>query len=117
MKGKPANLPASVSARLRNLANRQGGGFELLMRRYALERLLFRLSRSKHRDRFVLKGAMLFSVWLSDPFRPTKDLDLLGFGEPTVAAIGAAEARRNRWTAIALWVIAALLLWIVWLIV
>ena len=51
--------------------------------RYALERLLYRLATSPHREAFVLKGAMLFLVWGGDTHRPTRDLDLLGFGEPS----------------------------------
>jgi hypothetical protein len=43
-----------------------------------LERLLHRLSKTSHRDRFVLKGAMLMTAWLGDPQRPTRDVDLLG---------------------------------------
>jgi hypothetical protein len=35
--------------------------------RYTLERLLYCLSKSKHRDKFVLKGAMLMRYWLDDP--------------------------------------------------
>jgi hypothetical protein len=54
-----------------------------MLTRYALERLLFRLSRSSHCDEFVLKGAMLFRVWANDPHRPTRDLDLLGQGDPS----------------------------------
>ena len=46
-----------------------------------MERLLYRLSVSGHRDRFILKGAMLFVTWVADPFRPTRDLDLLGYGD------------------------------------
>jgi hypothetical protein len=61
-----------------------------LLTRYVLERLLYRLSRSKHRDRFVLKGAILMTTWLDDPHRPTRDLDLLGFGDPDPEAIIAA---------------------------
>jgi hypothetical protein len=53
-----------------------------VLTRYALERLLYRLSRSKHRDGFILKGAMMFAVWSGDPHRATKDLDLLGTGTP-----------------------------------
>jgi hypothetical protein len=49
--------------------------------------LLFRLSRSPWRDKFILKGAMLYTAWWNDPFRPTQDLDLLGFGDPAIAAI------------------------------
>ena len=76
----PVNLPASIAGRLRNIAYKKRTNSEILLRRYAIERLLYRLSHSRHRDRFVLKGAMLFTVWLDDPFRPTQDLDLLGFG-------------------------------------
>jgi hypothetical protein len=46
-----------------------------------LERLLYRLSVSKHRDAFILKGALLFQLWTSEPYRPTRDLDLLGQGD------------------------------------
>ncbi len=87
MKGKPGNLPASIAARLRALAHEKNTNLELLLRRYALERLLLRLSLSSHHDRFVLKGAMLFTAWTGDPFRPTQDLDLLGFGDATVLAL------------------------------
>src|SRR3546814_15862998 len=55
--------------------------------RFALERLLFRLSQSPHADRFVLKGAMLMMSWFDDPHRGTRDLDLLGFGDPSEAAM------------------------------
>ena len=74
------NIGASVRARLLNLAMQRNQPFELLLIHYTLERLLYRLSTSKHRDKFVLKGAMLMRHWLDDPHRPTRDLDLLGFG-------------------------------------
>jgi len=87
MKDKPANIPASVLARLRNVAREKGTDYQLILRRYAIERLLHRLSVSPYRDQFVLKGAMLFMAWLEDPFRPTQDLDLLGYGDPAIASI------------------------------
>jgi predicted nucleotidyltransferase component of viral defense system len=74
------NMGASVRARLLNLARERNQPFESLLIRYTLERLLYRLSTSKHREKFVLKGAMLMRHWLDDPQRPTRDLDLLGFG-------------------------------------
>jgi hypothetical protein len=77
MKDRLTNLPASIGARLRNLARERDTNLELILRRYALERLLLRLSLSPHRDRFVLKGAMLFTVWLADPFRSTQVLTCL----------------------------------------
>ena len=81
MANAPRNMGASVRARLLNLARERGQVFDLLLTRYALERLLYRLSISTHRNQFVLKGAMLVTTWFDDPHRPTRDLDLLGFGE------------------------------------
>ena len=75
------NIGASIRARLLNLSRERNQPFELLLTRYTIERLLYRLSKSKHRDRFVLKGAMLMQHWFDDPHRPTRDLDLLGFGD------------------------------------
>src|ERR1700744_5982322 len=76
------NIGASIRARLLNLAKERNQPFDLLLTRYALERLLYRLSISKHHDRFVLKGAVLITSFMDDPHRPTRDLDLLGFGDP-----------------------------------
>ncbi len=86
------NPGASVRARLLNKARAERTDFQILLTRYALERLLYRLSVSDHREEFILKGAMLFTVWVADPFRPTRDLDLLGRGDNSVDAI--AEAFR-----------------------
>lgn len=71
---------ASVRARLLNIAKANGTDFNLVLVRFALERLLFRLSTSAHSDRFVLKGALLFTLWYDLPHRATRDADLLGFG-------------------------------------
>lgn len=51
-----------------------------MLTRYAMERLLYRLSMSAWSDQFLLKGAMLFDLWFDQPQRPTRDIDLLGFG-------------------------------------
>ena len=75
-----SNLPASILARLLNLAKTRGDDYSLLLNRFALERLLCRLSLSPHGDRFLLKGALLFALWYDEPHRPTRDADLLGFG-------------------------------------
>jgi len=83
-KQKPRNLAASVRQRLMNVARAQKEDFQLILTRYALERLLYRLSQSEHRDVFVLKGAMLFQLWGDQPHRPTRDLDLLGRGENSI---------------------------------
>jgi hypothetical protein len=58
------NMGASVRARLLDRARAQQSDFQVLLTRYTLERLLYRLSVSEHRDRFILKGAMLFSIWV-----------------------------------------------------
>lgn len=65
-----------------NQARQNAEAFDLILLRYALERFLYRVSESEHRDRFVLKGAMLFQVWGGQVHRPTRDLDLLGNGNP-----------------------------------
>ncbi|MGP1682276.1 MAG: nucleotidyl transferase AbiEii/AbiGii toxin family protein [Giesbergeria sp.] len=58
--------------------------------RYALERFLYRLGQSPHADHFVLKGAMLFNLWYAMPHRPTRDVDLLGYGASDLDAIAQA---------------------------
>jgi hypothetical protein len=80
---KPRDVGASVRARLLTLARQEGKAFDLLLTRYANERLLHRLSLSPHRSRFVRKGAMLMTTWFDDPHRPTRDLDFLGYGDST----------------------------------
>jgi len=81
------NIGESVRARLLQRSRDERTDFQILLTRYALERLLYRLSQSPHRNRFVLKGAMLFATWVAAPFRPTRDLDLLGYGETGPEAI------------------------------
>ncbi len=71
---------ASVRARLLNLAKAQGVDFNQVLVRFALERILYRLSQSPHAERFLLKGALLFTLWYDMPHRATRDVDLLGFG-------------------------------------
>ena len=81
------NIGASVRARLLNIAREQKQTFNFVLNRYAIERLLYRLSQSKHADRFVLKGATLLMTWFDEPFRGTQDLDLLGYGDPDPDAV------------------------------
>jgi predicted nucleotidyltransferase component of viral defense system len=78
---KPRDVGTSVRERLLTLARQKGQSFDLLLTRYANERLLHRLSLSPHRHRFVLKGAMLMTTWFDDPHRPTRDVDFLGYGD------------------------------------
>src|SRR5262252_3195594 len=84
---RPRNLGASIRARLLKLARERNQPFDLLLTRYVLERLLYRLSMSRHRDRFEFKGAMLMAVWFDNPLRRTRDIDLLGFGDAESEAI------------------------------
>jgi predicted nucleotidyltransferase component of viral defense system len=84
---EPRNMGASVRARLFNLSRERNQPFDLLLNRYVLERLLHRLSMTGYRSRFVLKGAMLMTAWFDMPFRPTRDLDLLGFGDDDPEAL------------------------------
>ncbi|MHB8578107.1 MAG: nucleotidyl transferase AbiEii/AbiGii toxin family protein [Dehalococcoidia bacterium] len=82
-----ANVAHSVHDRLLQLARVRQEDFNLLLTQYALERLLYRLSVSSHRNEFILKGAMLFRIWAEQPHRPTRDLDLLGSGDHSAARV------------------------------
>lgn len=77
-KGNPTNIAASVHPRLMNLARAEGRSFNDLLQFYAMERFLYRLSRSDHAVKFVLKGALLLRVWDPAAYRTTRDIDLLG---------------------------------------
>ena len=76
----PRNIAASVRARLLDRARQDRVDFNLMLTRYALERMLYRLSTSEWSNAFLLKGALLFDLWFDEPHRPTRDTDLLGFG-------------------------------------
>ena len=75
-----ANRAASIRDRLKQHADTTKEDFNLVLTRYGIERLLYRLATSKHSTQFVLKGALLFALWYGQPHRPTRDADLLGFG-------------------------------------
>ena len=79
----PSNVAASVHQRLLNVRDQTGEQFNHLLMRYGLERLLYRLQAAGHGDTFVLKAAVLFALWRDAPGRPTRDIDLLGFGDLT----------------------------------
>jgi len=81
------NTAASVRDRLMALARERGEDFQLILTQYGLERLLYRLSKSSYRDRFILKGAMLFILWGGQPHRLTRDVDFLGFGDSSEAGL------------------------------
>lgn len=87
MTGEKRNLGASVMARLLARARQSGDDFQILLTSYCFERFLHRLGASEVRDRFVLKGAMLLRLWSDQPYRATRDLDLLRRGDGSVQAI------------------------------
>jgi hypothetical protein len=75
-----ANLAASIRQRLLNRARQEQETFDAVLNRFGRERLLYRIGISEYRDQFLRKGAMLFALWYDMPHRPTRDMDLLGFG-------------------------------------
>lgn len=81
MSARTTGIAQSVQTRLARHAKAGGMDPNLVFARYAVERFLYRLSRSPHAERFVLKGALLMLAWLGETIRPTRDADLLGFGE------------------------------------
>jgi predicted nucleotidyltransferase component of viral defense system len=83
----PRNLSASIHRRLRNGARERGEDPQFVLQRYAAERFLYRLGISPHRENFVLKGAMLFSLWGGSVYRPTRDLDFTGYGSNEIEEI------------------------------
>jgi predicted nucleotidyltransferase component of viral defense system len=84
---KGRNTAASVRARLLALAQSKGEDYQRVLGRFAIERFLYRLGRSPHRDKFALKGATLFTLWTGQTHRPTKDLDLLGQGSSAIGEV------------------------------
>lgn len=78
---------ASIRARLLNVAKAQGVDFNQVLVRFALERILYRLTQSPHANRFLLKGALLFTLWYDMPHRATRDADLLGFGASDLESV------------------------------
>jgi hypothetical protein len=84
------NVAASVRQRLLNLARAEGRPFNEVLQHFVLERFLYRLGHSPCRDQFVLKGALMLAAWRSPVTRTTRDIDLLGRLENTVAQVESA---------------------------
>ena len=87
MKREPKNIAASIQARLLQRSRELNVEHQLTLARFGGERLLYRLSKSEFADRFILKGAALLLLWMGDATRPTKDVDLLGFGDTSAEAL------------------------------
>ncbi len=75
MKKEGANIPASIRVRLQNKAKETNRQFAEVLQYYGMERFLYRFSRSEHANKFVLKGALLFTVWRIPERRTTLDID------------------------------------------
>lgn len=86
---------ASIRQRLLNRARAEGEDFQVLLTRYVLKRFLYRLGRSAHRERFVVKGAMLFVLWEGSLHRMTRDLGPLGSGPSGIADVDQAVLDRS----------------------
>ena len=86
---KNKNYAASVRQRLLNYARSSDQDFMFVLRAFAMERLLYRLSRSPYVDNFVLKGAMLFKLWTGDFYRQTHDIDVLAFKSESIGSLKA----------------------------
>ena len=81
------DIQASIKARLLNKVKETGNEFELFLVRYANERFLYRLGASAMRDRCILKGAGLLTLWMGEPYRSTRDVDLLAMGQSNPSTI------------------------------
>jgi len=81
------NIPASIRQRLLDKSRADGRTFNEVLQYFAMERFLFRLSQSLYADRFILKGAMMLSVWHAAEARSTMDIDLLGRIDNAAAGI------------------------------
>lgn len=87
MKKEIKNIEASIKAQLQNKAKEANRPFSEVLQYYGMERFLYRFSKSKYVDKFVLKGALLFAVWQIPERRTTLDIDFLGRFDNQVAAI------------------------------
>jgi hypothetical protein len=100
---KKKNIAASVRAKLKNKAKEKQVEFQNLLVRFGNERLLYRLSVSAYQNSFLLKGAALFAIWMGEPHRPTKDMDLLGCGKMTFRRSKTSFGKSVRLTARTVW--------------
>lgn len=78
MSGHPRIITASIHARLANEARKLGKPFGEVLQYYGMERFLYRLSQTRYRDNFILKGGLIFYSWGIPLRRPTRDIDFLG---------------------------------------
>lgn len=81
------SLAESIRFKLLRISKERGETFDRILTLYGIERFLYRLSKSKWKDKFILKGAMLFMIWQKIPHRPTKDVDFLGLVKNSIQNI------------------------------
>ena len=86
-KRAPKDIAASVRQKLQNNAKETGRPFQEVLQYFAMERFLYRLSKSAHAERFILKGALMLSAWKAPATRPTRDIDFLARMENSVEAV------------------------------
>lgn len=97
------NTPASVRARLLNEAKRRGESYDQMLQYFAIERFLYRLSKSEWGERFVVKGAIMLRAWGMPLGRPTRDIDpevcesITRFIMPPIAAVAGGEMISATW--------------------
>ncbi len=96
MDGKTKNIAASVHQRLLNKSRESSRPFNELLQHFAIERFIYRLSKSPHADRFILKGALMFAAWIGSISRPTMDIDLLGKIENSLELIRTVIKAKSR---------------------
>jgi len=90
------DIAASIRQKLLNLARERQEDFDFVLRQYVMQRLLYRLSCSEYVEQFLLKGALLFWVWNEAFHRPTRDIDLLTFGDNDVSYLRRKKRRCHR---------------------
>jgi len=87
MKKDVKNIQASVRAQLQNKAKEANRSFAEVLQYYGMERFLYRFSRSKYADKFILKGALMFTVWQVPQRRTTLDIDFSARYDNQIATI------------------------------
>lgn len=87
MKKEIKNVPASIRSRLRNKAREMGVPFAEILQYFCMERFLYRFGKSKYANKFILKGALMFTAWQIPERRTTLDIDLLAYFDNKIAGI------------------------------
>lgn len=75
---KPQNVTASRQQLIMNQSRQMNVPYEMLLRRYAFDRFLKRLTMSEYERNLILKGALALNAYTETGSRPSKDIDFLG---------------------------------------